>query len=100
MIRGTTPTHVFKLHLDTSQIKTIVICYAQNDEVKLLKWTEDCTLEGENASVQLSQEETLSFKGDASIKAQVRVLLKNGEAHAFRPVWIWCDDVLYGEVLV
>lgn len=99
MIRGTTPTHVFNLHLDTSLIKTIVICYAQNDSVKLLKWTEACTLEGENASVTLSQEETLSFKADIDIKVQVRTLLQNGTAPAFRPVWIRCDDALYDEVL-
>ena len=99
MTRGTTPTHAFKLPFDTEQIKTVLISYAQNDEVKLTKRTDDCTLKGNIASVTLSQKDTLAFTGNVGIHVEFRALLKNGSAPAFRPVWIRCDDVLNDEVL-
>ena len=46
MIRGTTPTHIFTIPFDTSQVDELRISYAQNDVEKIVKTKEQCTLNG------------------------------------------------------
>ena len=65
MIRGTTPTHLFRLPFDTSRIREIRILYAQGGKLLLEKTGADCVMEENTVSVTLSQEETLQFSGTA-----------------------------------
>lgn len=72
MRRLTTPTHVFKLPFDTSELEKIKITYAQNDEVILEKYKDNCTCEGNKIRLTLSQEDTKKFDDDHDVQIQVR----------------------------
>lgn len=99
MIKGTTPTHIYTLPIDTVNIKTIAITYAQNGTVKLTKCTEDCTFDGNNVSCRLTQEDTLKFDGDACVEIQVRVLTVGEDALASHIMRTRCCDCLSDEVI-
>ena len=100
MIRGTTPTHGFVLPFDTDMIQTIQIIYAQNDETVLTKGNDDCTFDGNTASVKLTQEETFLFTEDVPVEVQVRVLTTDGDAMASHVMRVHCDECLSDEVLL
>ena len=99
MIRGTTPTHVFKLPFDTGIIKTLRIIYAQDGKVKMTKTETDCTLDGENVTTKLSQEETLKFRSGTPVEIQMRVLSKGEDAMASKIVRVRVEEVLSDEVI-
>lgn len=80
MIRGTTPTHNFKIPFDTSELKSIRVIYAQDDEVITKKKTEDCTLEANTITTTLTQDETFKFDCSKRVQIQLRVLTNSGAA--------------------
>lgn len=99
MIKGTTPTHTFALPFGTEAIKTIEISYAQNDAVVLTKTNDDCTFNGNDVSVKLTQEDTLSFIEGACVEVQVRVLTLGNEVLASNIMRVHCDECLSDGVL-
>lgn len=99
MIRGTTPTHYFTLPFDTDKVKEIKIIYAQEEQIVLEKTIDDCTLEGNTASVKLTQEDTLLFDCHKFVQIQVRVLTKNDEAMASEIENVKVGKCLDNEVL-
>lgn len=72
MRRLTTPTHTFKLPFDTSELEKIKITYAQNDEVILEKYKDDCKCEGMKMRLTLSQEDTKKFDDNYDVQIQIR----------------------------
>ena len=110
--RGTTPYHSFLLPMKTEDIDTIYITYLQNNAVVLDLTKDRVELEDieelyENASVEetgeeeiettcqatvhLTQEETLQFKffpaAEKNIAViQIRILTTDGEAFASEPI--------------
>ena len=82
MIPGTTPKHIFKIPLDASQIKTVHIAYAQQDELVLVKTESDCELNGNTVTVKLSQEDTLKFNENTMAKVQLRIITTENESLA------------------
>ena len=82
MRRGTTPEHTFTLPFDTSTIAAVRIIYEYNDNEIVVKTKDDCTLDGKDIKVKLSQEDTLKFICNTTIKVQVRILTVDGEAIA------------------
>lgn len=80
MMCGTTPTHVFTLPFDVSIIKEVRIVYAQNKEPVVIKNTPDCTLNGNEVTVKLTQKDTLSFDYRKTVEVQVRVLTQENES--------------------
>lgn len=80
MIRGTTPIHTFTLPLETSLIKDLRVIYAQNDVVIVTKMMEDCLLEGSTITLELSQEDSLSFSDRVPVQIQLRVLTTSGHS--------------------
>ena len=82
MIRGTTPTHTFKLPFDVSRVKEVMVIYAQNDVEVFHKDIYDCNLEGNVVSVTLTQEETLSLNHHHNVQIQIRVLTTDNTAMA------------------
>lgn len=99
MIRGTTPTHVFNIPIETSTLKEIRITYAQGNEEVFTKTTADCVLEGKTIKVSLTQEETLKFSHDKMVSIQLRVLTTSGKAMATKIEMLDVYDVLNEEVL-
>lgn len=100
MIRGTTPTHIFRLPFDTSLIDEVRIIYSQNDEQILVKETVDCNLDGNTISVTLTQEDTFKFDCKKCVQIQVRVLTAGGEALASKIKHINVEKCLDNEVIV
>ena len=82
MKQGTTPTHTFLLPFDTSNIKAFEITYAQHDSILITKRLDDCTLEGDVVTVELSQEDTFKFDITTQIQMQLRVLTITNQAYA------------------
>lgn len=88
MIRGTTPTHIFHgMPFLSTEISQIWITYQQAGRVILTKDINNVVFDDNflssscSASVQLTQEDTLSFRpGTATV--QLRVLLYDGTALA------------------
>lgn len=86
MIRGTTPTHIFKTNADLSDATEIYITYEQGTTV-VEKTIEDCTIdtvdEKSSITVKLTQEETLSFANSGyRADVQIRVKFADGTAMA------------------
>lgn len=99
MIRGTTPTHTFKIPLDVSGVKSVMVIYGQNNVEVFRKETDDCTLEGNSISVTLTQEETLKFNHSHNVQIQIRVLTVTGNALASDIKVVTVGQCLNSEVL-
>ena len=85
MIKGTTPTLLYNLPFEATNIKSaeIVLEYTDaNKSVKIVKGFEDCTLEGTTISAVLTQEETLQIPAPTTVYVQLRVLTTDGIALA------------------
>ena len=80
MIRATTPTHYFNIAFDTSEIKSCLVIYAQEDKEIITKHTEDCVFKDNTISTTLTQEETLLFDSQKKVQIQLRILTKGGAA--------------------
>lgn len=100
MIKGTTPTHYFNIAFDTSEIKTLEITYAQEDEIILQKHKSDCVLEGKRITTKLTQEETFNFDCEKRVQIQLRVVTKSGAALAAYIKNVPIYKCLSNEVLV
>lgn len=98
-MRGTTPTHVFKLPFDVGDIKSVMVIYAQNDKEILRKNTDECTLLGNNIAVMLTQQDTLQFDHKYRAQVQVRCLKTDGTALASRVRKVTVEQCLNDEVL-
>ena len=99
MYRGTTPTHIFDVPIDTSTIKTVKITYSQNDVEVLVKRTEDCVITDGRISTILSQEDTFLFDCTVVVDIQVRVLTTDEVAMTSEPIKVRVGKCLDCEVL-
>ena len=79
MIRGSTPTHRFKLPIDTKNLSKIKIIYAQADEILFEKDLNACTCDGDVVTVKLTQEETFKFDCKKDVQIQLRVRTTSGD---------------------
>lgn len=100
MIRGTTPTHIFRIPFDTGQLKEIRISYAQDDKVLVEKTTSDCSLSDDKITATLSQEDTLKFSHRKAVEVQLKVLTTDGCVLANNVIRVSAEEVLNDEVLV
>lgn len=99
MIRGTTPTHIFRLPIQSSIIKSVRVTYKQDEEVVLKKELTDCVLLNNELSIRLTQEDTLRFKCDGFVLIQLRVVLVDGTALSTEPIRVHVAECLDGEAL-
>lgn len=99
MFKGTTPTHIFNVSIDTSLIKEVKITYSQRDKEILVKRTEDCTIGDGAISTRLSQEDTFLFEGNMLVTIQLRVLTTSGDALITEPIMMGVGKCLDDEVL-
>lgn len=99
MIRGTTPRHTFALPFDTDLVATARVIYSQNGEVILTKTDTDLTMSGNTIVLDLTQEDTLSFRCGRAVEVQVRVLTLDGEALASDIVKVSIGRCLENEVI-
>ena len=80
MTRGENPQHRFILPFAVDIVKSIRAIYSQNNEPVFKKETADFTLDGNAATVRLTQEDTLKFKEKEIVEIQLRVLTFGGDS--------------------
>lgn len=99
MIRGATPTHIFKLPFEVDYIKCARIIYSQNDKIVLEKETTDCNMQGNTISVCLTQEETFNFDCHYLTQVQLRVITIEGNSLVSNIFWLDTNKCLHEEIL-
>ena len=99
MIRGTTPTHTFQIPFSTNLLKEVRIIYAQAGSAIVEKNTEDCSLDGTDITVKLTQEETMRFSERKIAELQLRVLLNDGNALATPVLRLDVGELLKDEII-
>ena len=93
MIRGTTPTFIFNLPFDVSNIKSAYITIkSRGTEVE--KAVTDCSLNGTTITVKLTQEETLALPESQIAGVQLRVLTNDNDALASDVFPIKVEEIL------
>lgn len=100
MRKGTTPTHVFALGIDAELIKDLRVIYAQQGRVLVKRELGDCTANGGEVTVKLTQAETLRFDANKAVEIQVRVLTTGGDALASDIVSVTVEECLDNEVML
>ncbi len=107
--RGTTPKHIFYFPFDQNEVSVLKITYFQKGKVRFTKELSDVTFQPdeETITLQLSQEDTLSFERyswldkakDSLIWVQIRVKLTNGNCLASDMMKDRLGDILLDEVI-
>lgn len=99
MIRGTTPTHTFRLSIDTNTITELRITYVQLGKTVVEKTEKNATMGEKSISLTLTQEESLEFRAGAAVEAQLKVLTNVGTVLASPVISLNVDKILNTEVL-
>ena len=107
--RGTTPKHIFYFPFNQNEVSVLKITYFQKGKVCFTKELSDVTFQPdeETITLQLSQEDTLSFEKyswldrqrDSLILVQIRVKLTNGQCLASDVMKDRLGDVLLDGVI-
>ena len=100
--RGSTPylTATIKENIDYSAIKTAWLTLWQNGNIVLDKITDDLTINNNNISILLTQEDTLSFEAGVMAMIQLRLLTDTEIAYVSQKESIMVDGVLKDGVIV
>ena len=96
---GTTPTHTWALPFDASQVAEARAIYKQSGEEILRKETEAFTMDGQQLSVTLTQEETFLFDCRTPVKIQLRVRTTAGKVLKTKPITKTPTECLDREVI-
>lgn len=80
IVRGTTPKHIFEVDRDLSDASVMFITYRQNGKNVVEKSLSDILVEPDQLTVELTQEDTLKFKGNDNdlVEIQIRVGFSDG----------------------
>ena len=97
MIRGSTPTHTFRLKLDPELIHKVRVLYSQDDVLVLKKEDADCIKDGQTVTVKLTQEDTLTFK-EGKVEIQLRILTPTGDSIPSKIYTVHVSKLLENEV--
>lgn len=84
MIRGTTPTIVFKLPFDAVMLAEAWVTISQNEVAVIDKELKDLEVAGNALILKLTQDETLMLDHDVLVEMQVRARTVDGNALASR----------------
>lgn len=83
MYKGTTPTIVCDINIDTTQISALYATFVQKEQVMFEKnLTDGVTVSGDKVNVTLSQEDTNKLTPGITLEMQLKFKLKDGTVHA------------------
>lgn len=84
MIRGTTPRHIFTLPDAMADVEfaALYVTYKQHGKTVLEKSLDNINRDGRTISVQLTQTDTLAFKGGIADAAQIQIRLRTTDGTA------------------
>ena len=97
--RGCTCENSFSLPFNQEEIESLCITYKENEEIRLKKYLDDCIFKDGKIYVALSQEDTLKFDDNASIKIQIKIKLKDGTVTKSKKIETYTDEVFCNEVI-
>lgn len=97
--QGATPTHKFKIPYPSDFVDSVIVTYAQNDEIVLNKEGDEVTVEDNAILVELTQEETLKFYESRDVHIQVKVKARNGKVIPSNIIYASVAEVLNREVM-
>ena len=86
--RGTTPSHAFRIGIDTETLDKIEITYAQRGDVKITKTEDDAVISENRIAVSLTQEETFRLSCDVPVSIHVRVKRSDGYVPDTEPIHV------------
>lgn len=80
IVRKTTPRHIFRFPADINpaECREMQVCYSQDGNIVLTKSKSDLSIDGQVASLVLSQSETALFTGGKNVDIEFWVMLSNG----------------------
>lgn len=78
MRRGTTPTVTYTLPFDAGTIASAEITFSNPGGAYISKSFDEITKAGDKISVRLTQEETLRFRANSTVKIQCAIRLSSG----------------------
>ena len=99
MIRFTTPTHIFNVNLDFTQVDVIFVTYNQNGTNLVEKEKNDLTITENQITLTLTQEETGKFVISEPVEIQIRARFYDGTAVASNIMRTSVERVLKGGVI-
>lgn len=100
VIRGTTPTHEFELPYTPDFIDDIRVTYGQNKKPVFTKNKNQCILEDNKLTIELTQEDTFAFKPEKNVYVEIRIKLFNGEVVTTEePIILRVVDTMDEEVM-
>ncbi len=82
MRRGSTPTFIFSLPLDTSCLKEIEIFFLQKGQLILTVDRQALSMDGKEVSFMMSEQESMAFASSLPAEIQIRLVTTDGT------VWI------------
>lgn len=97
MRRGSTPTNTFSLDIDLRQA-TVFVSYEQNGRLVFEKTGEDLTVEEDEISLKLTQEDTLLLK-PGEVLIQIRYIFPTGDADASNIIRTTAERVIKDGVI-
>lgn len=95
LIRGTTPTLDFVLddNIEDLNLDVLYMTFKQQDRVIIEKGINDVTISENIIKIELTQDETLSFRKNQEVRIQARMRTGN-KAYATSKITISVDDTL------
>lgn len=93
MKRGTTCKHIFRTNVDLTNA-TVYVSYMQGKSIVIEKTNSNIIIQQRKVIINLSQEDTLSFKAGQTVSCQVRYVLEDGKADASNIITISVQDIL------
>lgn len=98
-MRGTTPTHIFKIPYDTSMVSKLRLTYEQVGGVVIEKTEKDCIFDGDLVTITLTQEDTLKLNDKQYVEIQMKLLSTGGDVIKSEPITRTVSKCLNDEVL-
>lgn len=99
MIPGATPTHTFKVPMDTDIITALRITYKQGNNIVLQKELKDCTLLAGEIECKLSQKDTLAFSDSGMVYVQMKIRTTGNDVLVSKIKTVPVQSVLDKEVI-
>lgn len=97
--RGTTPTQIFTLPFEKELVSDLKITYTQGKQRILVKLKKDVSIEGNDISFMLTQEETFKFKEKENVLVQLKIKTVDGQVFNSDIIYLRVDPTLDDEVI-
>ena len=88
MIRGTTPTIKLRFPIEVSNITKIRIYFKQGSETLYVKDEDDCTFDGYDVLLRLTEDETYQLSPKKRVEITARFYLSTGAVGGMVPKYI------------